>query len=94
VLAGPIYQVTLKAGYTREFAQPGDYVGTSMAAAHVSGVAAMVLAAGIIPRKLMRGREAASQVGARLARTARDLGLPRMQQGGGLIDAALATSRE
>ena len=34
---------------------PTDYVGTSMAAAHVSGVAAMVLASGVIDRTKKRG---------------------------------------
>ena len=48
VSADPIYQVTLKAGSTRHFGEPSNYVGTSMAAAHVSGVAAMVLASGTI----------------------------------------------
>ncbi len=51
VSAGPIYQVTLKAGSTRRFGEPGNYVGTSMAAAHVSGVAAMVLASGTVDPK-------------------------------------------
>ena len=41
-----IYQVTLKGGNPRRFSEPGSYIGTSMAAAHVSGVAAMVLASG------------------------------------------------
>ena len=45
VSARPIYQVTLQPGSTQLFAIPANYVGTSMAAAHVSGVAAMVLAA-------------------------------------------------
>ena len=38
-----------KTAATDRFASPGDYVGTSMAAAHVSGVAAMVLAADASP---------------------------------------------
>ncbi len=62
--ARPIYQVTLRPGSTRSFAIPGNYVGTSMAAAHVSGVAAMVLAAGTTAdrawsRKRRRGRSPA-----------------------------------
>ncbi len=52
VSAGPIYQVTLKDGNPRQFGEPSDYVGTSMAAAHVSGVAAMVLASGTIDPKV------------------------------------------
>ena len=91
ILAGPIYQVTLKAGSTRRFGEPGGYVGTSMAAAHVSGVAAMILASGTLdPKAKKKGRVAA--VTQRLRQTARDLGLPNSQQGAGLIDAARATS--
>lgn len=91
VLTGPIYQVTLKRGSTRRFGEPGDYVGTSMAAAHVSGVAAMVLAAEVLPHRKRRNRRLVRQVRDRLAQTARSLGLPRNRQGAGLIDAAKAT---
>jgi serine protease len=91
ILSGPIYQVTLKDDSTRNFAEPSDYVGTSMAAAHVSGVAAMVLASGTIdPKAKKKGKVAA--VTQRLRQTARDLGLPSTRQGAGLIDAAAATS--
>jgi serine protease len=89
ILAGSIYQVTLKAGTTRRFAEPGNYIGTSMSAAHVSAVAAMVLASGTVERKRKPGRVAA--VTQRLRRTARDLGQPETRQGAGLIDAGLAT---
>ncbi len=85
-----IYQVTLKAGNPRRFGEPGSYIGTSMAAAHVSGVAAMVLASGIIERGVSpRGR--VNRLVRRLRRTARDLGLPHERQGAGLIDAGAAT---
>ncbi len=90
VLTGPIYQVTLKSGNLRSFGEPGDYVGTSMAAAHVSGVAAMVLASPVLPPKSRRAK-LAGIVASRLEGTARDLGLPRTEQGAGLIDAARAT---
>ncbi|MFL5900137.1 MAG: S8 family serine peptidase [Solirubrobacterales bacterium] len=91
VSAGPIYQVTLKDHNTRRFAEPSSYVGTSMAAAHVSGVAAMILAGGTLdPKAKKRGRVAA--VTKRLRGTARDLGLPETRQGAGLIDASAATS--
>jgi serine protease len=90
VLNGPIYQVTLKGGNPRSFGEPGDFVGTSMAAAHVSGVAAMVLAAGILPPKV-KGAKLANLVASRLAGTARSIGLPRSMQGAGLIDAGRAT---
>jgi serine protease len=91
VSAGPIYQVTLKRRNPRQFGEPGNYVGTSMAAAHVSGVAAMVLAAGTIdPKAKKEGKVAV--VTQRLRQTARDLGLPETRQGAGLIDAGRATS--
>jgi serine protease len=90
VLAGPIYQVTLKAGSTRRFGIPGNYVGTSMAAAHASAGAAMVIAAGVVePERKSRGRVGA--VTRRLRATARSLDLPPTQQGAGLIDLARAT---
>jgi serine protease len=90
VSARPIYQVTLKSGSTKLFGIPGNYVGTSMAAAHVSGVAAMVLASGVLgPQPTPKARVEA--VTRRLRQTARDLGLPTTQQGAGLIDAGAAT---
>ena len=90
VLTGPIYQVTLKGGNPAVFGEPGDFVGTSMAAAHVSGVAAMILASGVLSPKL-KGTKIGAAVTARLEGTARDLGLPRTEQGAGLIDAGRAT---
>jgi serine protease len=90
VWSRPIYQVTLKGGDTRRFGEPGNYVGTSMAAAHVSGLAAMVLASGVLdPQRNRRSRVDA--VARRLRTTARDLGQPATKQGAGLIDAAAAT---
>jgi len=97
ISARPIYQVTLKPESTQTFAIPSNYVGTSMSAAHVSGVAAMVLAAETYggPRfKPENGQGAkirVKEVAEHLRKTARDLGLPRTQQGAGLIDAAAAT---
>lgn len=55
--------------------------GTSFAAAHVTGVAALVISSGL------RGNGA---VRARLEGTAEDLGLARQEQGAGLVDAAHA----
>jgi serine protease len=90
ILSRPIYQVTLKGGNPRRFGEPGNYVGTSMAAAHVSGVAAMVLAAGVLPAGA--GPKArVNELTQRLRNTARSLGLPASQQGAGLIDAGAAT---
>ena len=98
ISARPIYQVTLRAGSTRSFGIPGNYVGTSMAAAHVSGVAAMVLAADTYggprfsPENGQGAKIRVKEVAEHLRKTARDLGLPQTQQGAGLIDAAAATA--
>ena len=98
VSARPIYQVTLKAGSTASFAIPSNYVGTSMAAAHVSGVAAMVLAADtyagprFFPETGSGAKPRVNGVAKQLRRTARSLGLPAAQEGAGLIDAAAATA--
>ena len=90
VAARPIYQVTLRPGGTKTFGIPVEYVGTSMAAAHVSGVAAMVLASRRI-NPLLKDEARVRAVTKRLRGTARDLGLPRTQQGAGLLDADAAT---
>jgi serine protease len=90
ILDRPIYQVTLRSGSTSEFSIPNDYVGTSMAAAHVSGAAALVLASRGI-RKQATPRALVDAVTRRLANTARNLGLPLAQQGAGLLDVGRAT---
>jgi len=90
VSSRPIYQVTFRPGSTSEFAIPATYVGTSMAAAHVSGAAALLLASrGIRPQATPRALVDA--VTRRLCQTARDLGLPTPQQGAGLLDVGKAT---
>jgi serine protease len=86
----PIYQVTLKEGNPRRFGEPGEYVGTSMAAAHVSGTVAMILASDTIGPKAS-GEGLINRVTRRLRSTARDLGQPSTRQGAGLIDAGKAT---
>ena len=86
----PIYQVTLRGGNTRQFAEPSSYIGTSMAAAHVSGVAAMVLASGVL-KQTTSPRQRVDKLTEQLRVTARDLGLPPDRQGAGLIDAGAAT---
>lgn len=90
VSARPIYQVTLRPGSTSEFAIPANYVGTSMAAAHVSAAAALVLASKAVNPKL-EPRLLVGQVSKRLRQTARSLGLPKAQQGAGLLDVGRAT---
>lgn len=87
----PILQVTLKGGNPHRFGEPGNYVGTSMAAAHASGVVAMILASGAIDPDAT-GPGLVNRVTRRLRKTARDLGLPATRQGAGLIDAARATA--
>jgi serine protease len=90
VAARPIYQVTLRPGSTKTFAIPSGYVGTSMAAAHVSGVVAMVLASRRI-NPLLSPTARVRAVTKRLRDTARDLGYPALQQGAGLLNADAAT---
>jgi len=90
VSSRPIYQVTLRPGSTSEFAIPATYVGTSMAAAHVSGAVALVLASRGI-RKQGTPRAVVDAVARRLCKTARGLGLPSPQQGCGLLDVGKAT---
>ncbi|HXV05567.1 MAG TPA: S8 family serine peptidase [Solirubrobacterales bacterium] len=89
VLSRPIFQVTLQGSNPGEFGEPADYVGTSMAAAHVSGVAALTLASAVPkPRGV---RALVRRLERRLRETARDIGAPATLQGAGLIDAARAT---
>jgi len=88
-----IIQLTLRKGVRgfRHFGYP-DYEGTSMASAHVAGVAALVWAA--LEERLGRA-PSPEEVEARLkstARTERALG-DRDRYGAGLVDAAAATSR-
>lgn len=85
----PIYQLTLLGSDPRRFGYPSDYIGTSMAAPHVSATAALVIASGVIgahpsPDALTR----------RLEQTARDLGPVGYdsQYGWGLVNAAAATA--
>jgi serine protease len=93
VLMGPIFQVTFRGAKERRFGEPPDYVGTSMAAAHVSGLAALILTSGLIDRT-RKGASVPFQVTTRLQRTARTLGLSPLIEGAGLIDAARATDPE
>jgi len=72
----------------RTFGLPSGYVGTSMAAPHVSATAALVIASGILGDD-----PSADEVETRLKETARDLGPagPDPRYGAGLLDAAAAT---
>jgi serine protease len=83
-----IYQMTFD-GSARRFGLPDDYMGTSMAAPHVSAAAALVIASGVIG-----AHPSPAAVEARLKATARDLGTagPDFRYGAGLLDAAHAVT--
>lgn len=84
---GDIYQVTLEGRERRRFGIPSGYEGTSMAAPHVSAIAALVLASGILGPK-----PTPKQVQQRIEQTARDLGPTGYDRryGWGLVNAAAA----
>jgi serine protease len=85
----PIFQLTfIGPGFTN-FGYPGGYEGTSMAAAHVSGVAAMVIASRVVGSS-PAGVECQLEASAR--RTDAQLGQPYDPRlfGAGLVDAAAA----
>jgi serine protease len=83
-----IYQETFSGTSVRRFGLPSGYVGTSMAAPHVSAAAALVIASGILGAHPTPGALAH-----RLEATARDLGAPGRDEhyGAGLVNAAAAT---
>ena len=90
---GDIYQETfadVESPSVRVFGLPSGYFGTSMAAPHVSAVAALIIASGVIgPHPTV------AEIIARLKSTATPLGAngndPR-HYGAGLVDAARATA--
>jgi serine protease len=86
----PIYQTTFLGGRVADFGTAVDFTGTSMATAHVSAAAALVIASGVLG-----ARSAPMAVERRLERTARDLGRPGYdtRYGWGLVNAATATTR-
>ena len=81
-----IYQETLGADPTR-FAMPSGYYGTSMAAPHVAGLAALIIAS-----KRLGAHPSPAAVQQLIEQTARDIGPPGydIRYGHGLIDAATA----
>jgi serine protease len=87
----PIFQLTFDGPGFTNFGYPGGYEGTSMAAAHVSGVAAMVIASGVVG-------SSPTAVECQLKGTARhtdaQLGQPYDPRlfGAGLIDGAAAVT--
>ncbi len=81
-----IYQQTFVRG-PRSFGLPGGYQGTSMAAPHVSAIAALLIATQRLGKNPRPGR-----VAMQLEQTARDLGFEGYDSryGHGLVDAAAA----
>ena len=82
-----ILQVTFAGGSVRRFGIPDGYMGTSMAAPHVSATAALVVASGVIGTN-----PTPDQIERHLKATAVDLGAPGFDEryGAGLLDAAKA----
>jgi serine protease len=86
----PIYQTAFVRSHVTDFGTAVDFTGTSMATAHVSATAALVIASGVLGT-----RPTPIAVQRRLERTARDLGRPGYdtRYGWGLVNAATATTR-
>jgi serine protease len=84
----PIIQMTYTTS-KRNFGLPTDYIGTSMAAPHVSATAALVIASGVLGT-----RPTPKALETRLKATARDLGARGRDAtyGSGIVDAGAATS--
>jgi len=84
-----IFQVTYTSRSVRQFGLPSGYVGTSMAAPHVSAIAALVVASGVIGPD-----PTPAAIESRLKLTTRDLGAPGRDNryGAGLVDAARAVT--
>src|SRR5918995_1009648 len=87
----PIRQLTFKGLGFKQFGYPGIYEGTSMAAAHVSGVAAMVISS-----RVLGNRPKWWKVQCQLKATARTERLGQTYDptafGSGLVDAAAAVA--
>lgn len=86
-----IFQMTFpNENSPRRFGYPSHWFGTSMASPEVAGVAALVIASGVVGR-----HPTPAQVLQRLESTARPLGgsQPNENYGWGLVNAAAATAR-
>jgi serine protease len=84
-----IVQMTLVGRSLQKFGFPTRYIGTSMATPHVSAVAALVIASGVLGPD-----PAPDQIEEHLKATATDLGRPGPdpRYGAGLVNAAAATA--
>ena len=85
-----IFQMTFpNPSNPRRFGFPREWFGTSMASPHVAGVAALVIASGVVGR-----HPTPDQVLSRLESTAQPLGgsQPNAKYGYGLVDAGAATA--
>jgi serine protease len=86
-----VFQLTFTSRTLKTFGYPTDYSGTSMAAAHASGVAALVIASGELTGKVTPLR-----IECQLEKSARKSGLGqpyrRAKWGAGLLDAAGAVA--
>jgi serine protease len=82
-----IYQQTFRGFSVRRFGLPGGYEGTSMAAPHVTGIVALLIATG-----RLGPHPTPAAIQSQIQATARDLGEPGFDTsyGWGLVDAAAA----
>jgi serine protease len=92
-MSRPIFQLTFNGPGFKQFGFPNIYKGTSMATAHVSGVAAMVISSRVLGKNPSRVA-LECQLEATTRDTNQELGQPydSFLFGAGLIDAARAVS--
>ncbi|MFN2612753.1 MAG: S8 family serine peptidase [Solirubrobacterales bacterium] len=87
----PIFQLTIAGSDLHVFGLPAIYAGTSMAAAHVSGVAAMIIASGELGARPSPAR-ILCQLGGSARRTGLGEPFDASRWGAGLLDAGNAVA--